>query len=235
MEGINKILEEKAATMTNQEFFMFVAQVSRAISMSQENAKQHDESISNLSTEIKRRLEADQIPNELDVIAQFISVLQRIRMYNHANDLAFVYQQKVNDALNKPFRELEPRFEQLSFVKLTQIFLSLSHSSAATNSVLRRVNSKIRDRNEPKPIMSVMRMLDKIIRNEDSMLRHGRTLDQVASHFDNNSSISINQLEIATRARLLGIYATHAANGGNQQARLVQQLLNSIKEDLPSL
>ena len=58
-----------------------------------------------------------------------------------------------------------------------------------------------------------MRVLDKITRTDDSMMRYSRTLDLLAYHFDNNTSVSINQLEIATRARLLLIYATHAVNG----------------------
>ena len=97
------------------------------------------------------------------------------------------------------------------------------------------IDRKITDAEEPKPIVPVIRMLEKISRDEELALRYGKTLDMMANHINNNSSISLNQVEAGTRAKLLAVYANHAFNGGNKQDYLITQLLASLKEDLASL
>ena len=41
MEGITKILDEKAAEMSHEEFFMFVAQVNRAVGIATQSVSKN--------------------------------------------------------------------------------------------------------------------------------------------------------------------------------------------------
>ena len=54
------------------------------------------------------------------------------------------------------------------------------------------IDRKITDQEEPKPIVPVLRMLEKISRDEETLLRYGKTLDLMANHFTNNSSESLS-------------------------------------------
>ena len=62
LEGINKILEEKASEMSNEEFFMFVAQVNRAVSIATASVGKNLDGIQNLTDEIEKRLDAEEKP-----------------------------------------------------------------------------------------------------------------------------------------------------------------------------
>lgn len=62
LEGINKILEEKAGEMSNEEFFMFVAQVNRAVSIATSSVSKNLDGIKNLTDEIEKRLDAEEKP-----------------------------------------------------------------------------------------------------------------------------------------------------------------------------
>ena len=78
----------------------------------------------------------------------------------------------------------DPNFEDMSFLKLTNIFFGLlSQQSAANASVLRKINERIMSPSEPKPIVSIMRVLDKICRDPELIVKFGRTMDLLSSHF----------------------------------------------------
>ena len=68
---------------------------------------------------------------------------------------------------------------------------------------------------EPKPIVSIMRVLDKICRDPDLIVKHGRTMDLLSSHFSHSSNVPISQSDIGVRARLLQFYSLQALHGGN--------------------
>ena len=48
-----------------------------------------------------------------------------------------------------------------------------------------------------------MRLLDKISRDPDMIIRYGRTMDLVAMHFMDSNNVPLNQADIGVRARLL--------------------------------
>ena len=73
-----------------------------------------------------------------------------------------------------------------------------------------------------------MRLIDKINRDEETKLRYGKTLDLIAIHFNKNSNIEIDQLDISTRSRLLKTYVNHAYIGGNANTVFINKLLNSL-------
>ena len=62
LEGINKILEEKAGEMSNEEFFMFVSQVNRAASIATASVAKNLDGLEKLSEEIETRLGAEETP-----------------------------------------------------------------------------------------------------------------------------------------------------------------------------
>ena len=76
-------------------------------------------------------------------------------------------------------------------------------------------------------------MIEKISRDEETLLLYGKTLDLIANHLGNN--IEINELETGTRSKLLVAYANHAFHGGNNQAYLLNELIRSLNDDLSSL
>ena len=59
MEGINKILEEKAGEMSNEEFFMLVSQVNRAASIATQSVVKNLDGLEKLTEEIETRLGAE--------------------------------------------------------------------------------------------------------------------------------------------------------------------------------
>ena len=62
LEGINKILEEKAGEMSNEEFFMFVSQVNRAASIATQSVAKNLDGLEKLTEEIETRLGAEEKP-----------------------------------------------------------------------------------------------------------------------------------------------------------------------------
>lgn len=68
LEGIEKILSEKGQELSNQEFFMFVSQVNRAMAIATESIDSNLDNILKLSEEILRRLKDETPPTELDVV-----------------------------------------------------------------------------------------------------------------------------------------------------------------------
>jgi hypothetical protein len=64
-------------------------------------------------------------------------------MYDMSNELSTVLAKKVFEVFGKPVSEIEPRFEQISFLKLTQIFQALEKRQMSEDVVLRRINAKI--------------------------------------------------------------------------------------------
>ena len=70
-----------------------------------------------------------------------------------------------------------------------------------------------------------MRLLDKISREPDLIIRYSRTMDLVAMHFMDSNNVPLNQADIGVRARLLQFYASHALYSGNPQYRLTVELL----------
>ena len=62
LEGINKILEEKAGEMSNEEFFMFVSQVNRAASIATASVAKNLDGLEKLTEEIETRLGAEETP-----------------------------------------------------------------------------------------------------------------------------------------------------------------------------
>ena len=97
----------------------------------------------------------------------------------------------------------DPRFDDMSFLKLTTIFFGLPTQTNANGVILRRINDRISSSNEPKPIVSVMRMLDKICREPDLIIRFSRTMEMMARHFTDSSNVPLSQADIGVRARLL--------------------------------
>jgi hypothetical protein len=141
--SFNQVIEQKAPSMTNSEFFLFLSQANRAISLSQDTAAENKEGIEQVKNEVLRRLNEEQVPTELDVISNFTSLMSRLRMYDMSNELSTVLAKKVFEVFGKPVSEIEPRFEQISFLKLTQIFQALEKRQMSEDVVLRRINAKI--------------------------------------------------------------------------------------------
>jgi len=71
----SQVIDQKAPMMTNSEFFLFLSQANRAISLSQDTAAENKEGIIQVKNEVLRRLMDDKVPTELDVIANFTSLL----------------------------------------------------------------------------------------------------------------------------------------------------------------
>ena len=134
-----------------------------------------------------------------------------------------------------PWKETEERFQNLSFLKLTQIFFGLPLRGNANAFVLRRINSRLLDKEDPKSIVSLMRLIDKIQRDDEAKLRYGKTLDLVAVHFNKNSNVDIGQLDISTQTRLLKVYTNNAYIGGSGNTQLILKILKSLSDDLSSL
>ena len=62
MYGLDNFVTEKAAEMSNQEFFSFVAEVNRAISIADQSVNDPTEAIIKIRDEIMNRLEAEEKP-----------------------------------------------------------------------------------------------------------------------------------------------------------------------------
>ena len=54
------------------------------------------------------------------------------------------------------------------------------------------INEKIQDKDEPKPIVPVMRLLHKITGDDELIMRCSRTFDNLGNHFIDNSNIPIS-------------------------------------------
>lgn len=80
-----------------------------------------------------------------------------------------------------------------------------------------------------------MRLLDKICREPELIVRFGRTMDLLSVHFSRTSNVPISQADIGVRARLLQFYSLQALHGGNAQYNLTMELLQSLSDDISSL
>ena len=80
-----------------------------------------------------------------------------------------------------------------------------------------------------------MRLLDKICREPESIIRYSRTMDLIAMHFMDSNNVPLSQADVGVRARLLQFYGNHAVVSGNPQYRLTVELLQSLSDDISSL
>ena len=109
--------------MSNEEFFMFVAQVNRAVSIATASVGKNLDGIQNLTDEIEKRLDGEEKPLQLEVVGQYLSTLGRARVSNITNKLQNKFANTVVEVFGGENRD--PRFDELSFLKLTTIFSGL--------------------------------------------------------------------------------------------------------------
>ena len=56
-----------------------------------------------MANEMQTRLEAKLVPIELDVIGQFLSIMEKQRKFNMVSDLASVFTHKAKEVFSRPW------------------------------------------------------------------------------------------------------------------------------------
>ena len=153
ISSIDKFLEQKVTSMTNEEFFKFIEQVNRALEVAYDSIDKNEDQIKRLSKEMLSRLETTMIPIELDVIGHYLSIMEKQRKFNLVQEVASAFAYKVKQAFAKNWFEIEERWKKVPFSRLAMIFNGLPPH--ASGPVLKMIDRKITDIEEPKPIAHI--------------------------------------------------------------------------------
>ena len=165
--------------MNEFQFTVYMQKVNRAFTNQRDvSGPVRGKAIDAYNRYLQKKLEEDASPIYLHLIGEHLAAhVNRNRGSSYA--LRGVYRRAVYDAFGKDAEEMRPEYRDMSLFRFVNVIQPISLQDRQSQLIVDQVTSLLQKEDEPKPIISLFRLMQKFTEDGANVNRHSGGLSEV--------------------------------------------------------